>query len=70
MFSKEFLEKGLKRVNELQNEMIEKSKQIEGAEEYVKMKMEIFQKDEELRKQLKDLTILENNLSSSFLVNH
>ena len=66
-FDKEFMEKALKRIDELQNEVIEQSKKIDGAEEYVKMKMELFEKDQMLRKQLKELTIQEQNLSNNFL---
>jgi hypothetical protein len=61
------MEKALKRIDELQNEVIEQSKKIDGAEEYVKMKMELFEKDQMLRKQLKELTIQEQNLSNNFL---
>ncbi len=66
-FDKEFMEKALKRIDELQNEVIEQSKKIDGAEEYVKMKMELFEKDQMLRKQLNELTIQEQNLSNNFL---
>jgi seryl-tRNA synthetase len=60
------MEKAVKRIDELQNEVIEQSKKIDGAEEYVKMKMELFEKDQILRKQLKELTIQEQNLTNSF----
>lgn len=61
------MEKALKRIDELQNEVIEQSKKIDGAEEYVKIKMELFEKDQILRKQLKELSIQEQNLSNHFL---
>jgi len=60
------MEKALKRIDELQNEVIEQSKKIDGAEEYVKMKMELFNKDESLRKQLRDISLEEQRLSNSF----
>ena len=69
-FDKEFMEKALKRIDELQNEVIEQSKKIDGAEEYVKMKMELFNKDESLRKQLRDISLEEQRLSNSFLGEH
>ena len=65
-FDKEFMEKALKRIDELQKEVIEQSKKIDGAEEYVKMKMELFKKDQILRKQLNELNIQEQNLTNSF----
>ena len=47
--------------------MIEHSKKIDGSEEYVKIKInELFEKDQILKKQLKELTIQEQNLSNIF----
>ncbi len=58
------------RVDELQNEMIEKSKQIEGAKEYVERKMQFFIQDEAIRNQLKALKNQEQRLTENFLKTH
>ena len=41
-FNEEFMKKALKRVNELQQEMIEKSKKVPNSEAFVKARMEDF----------------------------
>ena len=41
-FNEEFMKKALKRVNELKQETIEKSKKIPNSEAIVKVKMEDF----------------------------
>ena len=66
ILSKQLIEKGLKRVDELQDEIIQKSRQVDGAEAYVKEKMALFTKDEEIRNQLKVLRLKEKDLSESF----
>ena len=41
-FNEEFMKKALKRIKELQQEMIEKSKKIPNSEELVRRRMEDF----------------------------
>ena len=45
------MQNAIVRINELQNEIKAKSKQIEGAEQYVEKQMQLFQKDMMLRKE-------------------
>jgi len=47
-FNEEFMKKALKRVNELQQEMIEKSKKVPNSEAFVKVWMEDFYRTHEL----------------------
>jgi len=69
-FDNQLLQQALQRVDELQNEMIEKSKQIEGAKEYVEQKMAFFVQDEAIRHQLKTLKNQEQLLTENFLKTH
>jgi len=41
-FNEEFMKKALKRINELQKEMIEKSKKVPNSEAFVRGRMEDF----------------------------
>ena len=41
-FNEEFMKKALKRVNELQQEMINKSKKVPNSETFVRVRMEDF----------------------------
>ncbi len=66
-FNKEFMQKALTRIDELQNDMIQKSKLIDGADEYVKQKMALFNEDEKAREKLKDIRMKEQDLTESFL---
>ena len=67
-FNKEFMQKAMTRIDELQNEIIEKSKLVDGADEYVKKKMELFNEDEKVRQELKSIKIKEDNLTKDFLI--
>ena len=66
-FSKEFMQKALKRIDELQDDMIQQSKLVDGADEYVKQKMELFNEDEKLRQKIKTIKVKEQDLTESFL---
>ncbi len=44
------MQQALKRIDELQNDIIEKSKNITGADKYVSEKMRLFQENEKRRK--------------------
>ena len=61
------MQKAMKRIDELQNEVIEQSKLVDGADEYVKQKMELFNEDERAREKLKSIRMKEENLTESFL---
>jgi hypothetical protein len=61
------MQKALHRIDELQNEMIQRSKTIDGADKYVEKKMALFNQDEQARKKLKDIRLEEQDLTNSFL---
>jgi len=69
-FDNELLQQVIQRVDELQNKMIEKSKRIEGAKEYIERKMQFFAQDEAIRNQLKALKNQEQRLTENFLKTH
>lgn len=66
-FNKEFMQSALIRINELQNEMVEKSKMVDGSDEYVKQKMKLFEQSEKVSETLKDIQIAEQTLTDNFL---
>jgi len=59
----------MKRIDELQQETIDKAKEIEGASEYIKKKLELYDKDEELRNNLKTIHLKEMKITNEFLLN-
>lgn len=61
------MQNALNRIDELQNEVIEKSKLVEGSQDYINQKMKLFKKDEELRKEMKNLALKEKDLTNNFL---
>lgn len=69
-FDNQLLLQVLQRVDELQAQMIEKSKQIEGATEYIEQKMDFFVQDELIRHQLKTLKNQEQRLTENFFKAH
>ena len=66
-FNKDFMQKALKRIDELQDDMIQQSKLVDGADEYVKQKMELFNEDEKARQKIKTIKTKEQNLTKEFL---
>jgi triacylglycerol esterase/lipase EstA (alpha/beta hydrolase family) len=56
----------MKRIDELQQETIDKAKEIEGASEYIKKKLELYDKDEELRNNLKTIHLKEMKIANEF----
>lgn len=46
------MQKTLKRIDELQNDIIAKSKTINGADEYVQEKMRLYQENEQARQRI------------------
>lgn len=69
-FNKQFMKKAIKRIDELQNEVIEKSKTISGADEYVQAKIKLFQENEEARKRIRNIQEQERVLTEDFLTIH
>ncbi len=64
------MQQALKRIDELQNDIIEKSKNITGADKYVSEKMRLFQENEKRRKELMSLQVQEQILTETFLSTH
>jgi len=66
IFDDEFMQKAMIRIDELQQETIEKAKSIDGAEEYIAKKVELYERDEELRRSSKAIQIEEAKLADEF----
>jgi hypothetical protein len=54
------------RIDELQQDMVERSKEIDGAEEYIEKRLELYDKDEELRDNSKAIQLEEEQISNKF----
>ena len=62
-----FMKNALNRINELQQEIINKSKNIAGAEEFVKQKMALYEEDEKIRQMAKNIQLQEKIITEKFL---
>lgn len=58
------MQNAINRINELQQEIIDKSKTINGAENFVKEKL--YEEDENLRKKAKEIHLKEQKITESF----
>ena len=54
------------RIDELQQDMVERSKEIDGAEDYIEKKLELYDRDEELRDNAKAIQLKEEEISNEF----
>ena len=61
-----FMKNALNRINELQQEIINKSKNIAGAEEFVKQKMALYEDDEKIRQMAKNIQLQEKIITEKF----
>ena len=61
-----FMKNALNRINELQQEIINKSKNIAGAEEFVKQKMALYEEDEKIRQMAKNIQLQEKIITVKF----
>ncbi|MGJ0457074.1 hypothetical protein NG782_10285 [Aliarcobacter cryaerophilus] len=61
-----FMKNALNRINELQQEIINKSKNIPGAEEFVKQKMALYEEDEKIRQMAKNIQLQEKIITENF----
>lgn len=61
-----FMKNALNRINELQKEIIDKSKNIAGAEEFVKQKMALYEEDEKIRQMAKNIQLQEKIITENF----
>ena len=60
------MKNALNRINELQQEIINKSKNIAGAEEFVKQKMALYEEDEKIRQMAKNIQMKEKAITDKF----
>ena len=65
-FNDQFMKNALIRINELQEEIIQKSKNISGAEDFVKQKLELYEEDERNRAIAKDINLQEKQITDNF----
>ena len=65
--SREQMQQAIKRINELQQETIDKADQIDGAKEYVEQQMKLFNEAEKHRKQLNMIIQQQNTISEQFI---
>ena len=67
ILSNELLSKAIDRINELQNETIQKADKIQGSKEYVDKQMQLFQEAEEHRKMLNAVIHQQEQISQEFV---
>ena len=65
-FNDQFMKNALIRINELQEEIIQKSKNIIGAEDFVKQKLDLYEEDERIRAMAKDINLQEKQITDNF----
>ena len=65
-FDNQLVQNALIRINELQQEVIEKSKSISGAEDFVKQKLALYEEDEKIRAMAKNINIQEKRITDNF----
>jgi hypothetical protein len=61
------MQQAIKRINELQQEIINKADQIDGAKEYVEQQMKLFNEAEKYRKQLSMIIQQQETISEQFI---
>ena len=60
------MKNALNRINELQKDIIDKSKNIAGAEEFVQKKMALYEEDEKIRQMTKNIQLQEKIITENF----
>ena len=65
-FNDQLMKNALIRINELQQEVIEKSKSISGAEDFVKQKLALYEEDEKIRAMARNINIQEKRITDNF----
>ena len=65
-FDNQLMQNALIRINELQQEIIEKSKSISGAEDFIKQKLALYEEDEKIRAMAKNINIQEKKITDNF----
>lgn len=62
----ETMKNAIKRINELQQEIVEKAKNIAGSEEFIKQKMALYEEDEKIRQMAKNIQMKEKAITDKF----
>lgn len=65
-FNDQLMKNALIRINELQEEIIQKSKNINGAEDFVKQKLDLYDEDERIRAMAKNINLQEKQITDNF----
>lgn len=65
-FNDQLMKNALIRINELQQEVIAKSKSISGAEDFVKQKLALYEEDEKIRAMARNINIQEKKITDNF----
>ena len=65
-FNDQLMKNALIRINELQEEIIQKSKSISDAENFVRQKLELYEEDERIRAIAKDINLQEKQITDNF----
>lgn len=65
-FNDQLMKNALIRINELQEEIIQKSKNISGAEDFVKQKLDLYKEDERIRAMAKNINLQEKQITDNF----
>jgi hypothetical protein len=65
-FNDQLMKNALIRINELQEEIIQKSKNISGAEDFVKQKLDLYEEDERIRAMAKNINLQEKKITDNF----
>lgn len=65
-FNDQLMKNALIRINELQEEIIQKSKNISGAEDFVKQKLDLYEEDERIRAMAKNINLQEKQITDNF----
>ena len=66
ILTKEQMQQAMVRIDELQQEVIDKADKIEGAKEYVEQQMKLFNEAEKHRKQLNIIIHRQETISKQF----
>lgn len=64
------MQNAMVRINQMQDEMGNKVKQVHGAEEYIQEKMRLFKESEALNSQIKSIEQKERKLTESFFISY
>ncbi len=64
------MQNAIVRINELQNEIKDQSKSVEGAQQYIEQQLKLFRQDESLRNQVKSIQEEGQKIANDFFKNH